>query len=88
MSRPRHYHRTVPTTIATTSIQRAYLSTLVKSGLYGKNEADAAERLVAAGLQNLVKEGTLRLLEKEGRRELKPKHPRRVRRKRSVAMRA
>jgi hypothetical protein len=84
MARRRNYHKTEATTIATTSVQRAYLATLVKTGLYGKSEADAAERLVSVGLQALVKEGTLRLLEKEGARELKIDHPARRAGKRRV----
>jgi hypothetical protein len=71
MARPRNDLKTVPTTIATTDMQRAYLAELVKTGLYGKNSADAAERLVAGGLERLVKEGTIRLLQKEGARTTK-----------------
>jgi len=58
MARKQNDLATVSTTIATTEVQRAYLSELVKTGLYGKNPADAAERLISAELHRLIKEGT------------------------------
>jgi hypothetical protein len=71
MGRRQNHLKTVPTTIATTDVQRAYLATLVKTGLYGKNEADAAERLVSGGLERLIQDGMIQLLKKEGARELR-----------------
>jgi hypothetical protein len=59
MGRPQNDLPTVATTIATTEMQRSYLAQLVKTGLYGKNPADAAERLVSAGLERLLKDGTI-----------------------------
>lgn len=59
MGRPQNDLRTVPTTIATTEMQRFYLAELVKSGLYGKNPADAAERVISAELHRLIKDGTI-----------------------------
>jgi hypothetical protein len=50
---------TVTITISTTQVIEAYLDELVGGGLYGKNPAEAAERLVARGIENLVRDGTL-----------------------------
>jgi len=36
-----------------------YLKDLVDSGLFGKNVAEAAERLVGRGVEALIHEGTL-----------------------------
>jgi hypothetical protein len=36
------------------------LEDLVSSGLFGKNTAEAAERLVARGIETLIREGTLK----------------------------
>jgi hypothetical protein len=38
----------------------AYLEALVDSGLYGKNPAEAAERLVAQGIEELIRRGSLK----------------------------
>lgn len=38
---------------------RDYLFGLVATGLYGKNPADAAERLVARGIEQAISEGTI-----------------------------
>jgi hypothetical protein len=59
MARPQNELATVPTTIATTEMQRRYLAELVKTGLYGKNPADAAERVISAELHRLLKDGTI-----------------------------
>jgi hypothetical protein len=37
-----------------------YLEELVGSGLYGKNPAEAAERLIALGIEDLIRQGTLK----------------------------
>lgn len=76
MARPRNELQTAHTTVATTDMQRAYLSALVKTGLYGKSVPDAAERLIAAGLERLIKEGTIRLLGVEGARTKRAKNRR------------
>jgi hypothetical protein len=47
MARPRNDLSTVPITISTTPHVVGYLQTLVGTGLYGKNNAEAAERLIA-----------------------------------------
>jgi hypothetical protein len=38
---------------------RGYLSALVSTGLYGKNPADAAERLLAKGVEQAISTGTI-----------------------------
>ena len=52
--------RTVTITLSTTPPVEAYLQRLVRTGLYGKNTAEAAERLVARGVERLVQDGTLK----------------------------
>ncbi len=51
---------TVQITISTTVPVRSYLEALVRTGLYGKNPAEAAERLVTRGLERLFREGALK----------------------------
>lgn len=51
--------KTVPIQISTTPPVERYLKELVSTGFYGKNTAEAAERLVVVGVQNLVKDGIL-----------------------------
>jgi len=60
MARGRNRIETVMIHISTTPPVGNYLEELVSSGLYGKNTAEAAERLVARGIENLVREGALR----------------------------
>jgi hypothetical protein len=59
---PRHPNKvnTVTLTISTTPGVRTYLDKLVSTGLFGKNHAEAAERLVARGIEALIREGTLK----------------------------
>jgi hypothetical protein len=51
--------KTVVIHISTTQAVQAYLENLVNSGLFGKNVAEAAERLVGRGVEALIREGTL-----------------------------
>ena len=46
-------------TISTTPQIMTYLKRLVLTGFYGKNHAEAAERLVAKSIENLVENGKL-----------------------------
>ena len=62
MAKSRNLVTTEQITISTTPQIVLYLQQLVLTGLYGKNNAEAAERLVARGVENLVREGTLRPL--------------------------
>jgi hypothetical protein len=44
-------------TISTTKPLVDNLESLVSSGLFGKSSPEAAERLIAKGIQDLIKEG-------------------------------
>jgi len=59
---PRHPNkiRTITVTISTTPAVHGYLEKLVSTGLFGKNRAEAAERLVARGVEALIREGILK----------------------------
>ena len=70
MARKRNSVSTVTITISTTEGIQQYLEDLVSGGLFGKNPAEAAERLVARGLETLMRDGTLnRRRAKTGRKE-------------------
>ena len=60
MPRKRNQLETVALTVSTTPPVVEYLGALVGSGLYGKNPAEAAERLIALGIEDLIRQGTLR----------------------------
>jgi hypothetical protein len=60
MARKRNDLKTVQITLSTTEPIEQYLQQLVATGLYGKNQAEAAERLVSTSIQRLVKDGDLR----------------------------
>ena len=51
--------KTVTITVSTTPPVHSYLETLVATGLFGKNAAEAAERLIARGIEDHLAEGTL-----------------------------
>jgi hypothetical protein len=51
---------TVTITLSTTHGVESYLKELVAGGLFGKNTAEAAERLVARGIEALLRDGRLR----------------------------
>ncbi|MBI3876320.1 MAG: hypothetical protein HY300_10270 [Verrucomicrobia bacterium] len=51
--------QTVTITVSTTPHVYQHLEALVATGLYGKNPADAAERLVSTGIKQLLNEGNL-----------------------------
>jgi hypothetical protein len=46
--------------ISTTPPVVEHLRRLVKTGLYGKNSSEAAERLIAQGIERLIKDGVLK----------------------------
>ncbi len=58
--------KTVTITVSTTPMVHRHLEALVDTGLYGKNAAEAAERLIAQGIQDLLAAGTLIRLPKAG----------------------
>jgi len=51
--------KTVTITVSTTPMVHGHLEALVATGLFGKNAADAAERLIARGIQDHLADGTL-----------------------------
>jgi hypothetical protein len=59
MARKPNSVTTVLITISTTEGVQQHLEDLVSGGLFGKNPAEAAERLAARGLENLLREGML-----------------------------
>ncbi len=58
--------KTVTITVSTTPMVHSHLEALVATGLFGKNAAEAAERLVARGIQDHLADGTLIRLPKAG----------------------
>lgn len=66
MPRLRNKVKTVTITVSTTPMVHGHLEALVETGLYGKNAAEAAERLIARGIQDHLAEGTLIQLPKAG----------------------
>jgi hypothetical protein len=59
MARAQNALPSVKITVSTTPTIRDYLSALVSTGLYGKNPADAAERLLAKGIEQAISAGTI-----------------------------
>lgn len=60
MPREANKIETVTITISTTPPVKQHLESLVATGLYGKNAAEAAERIVTRGLEQLIAEGKLK----------------------------
>lgn len=60
MARSKNQLATELITISTTKPIKQHLESLVPTGLYGKNAADAAERLLAHALDLLIRDGTLK----------------------------
>lgn len=58
--RNRNQLETEQITLSTTPIVVAYLQELVLTGLYGKNHTEAAERVLAATLESMVRAGHLK----------------------------
>jgi hypothetical protein len=50
---------TVTITVSTTPQIQKYLARLVTTGLFGKNAAEAAERLIARSVEQLGRDGVL-----------------------------
>ena len=61
MGRRKNILETVSMTIATNQPLVDKLESLISSGLYGKSSTEAAERLIAKGVQELEKEGLINL---------------------------
>jgi hypothetical protein len=60
MPRTPNHLPTVTITVSTTPQIQKYLVRLVSTGLFGKNAAEAAERLIARSVETLTRDGTLR----------------------------
>jgi hypothetical protein len=67
MARKPNRIRTVQVTLSTTQSIEKYLEALVLTGLYGKNPAEAAERLLVRAIDGLVQEGILERRRRRGR---------------------
>jgi hypothetical protein len=59
MTRPRNVLTARQLKYSGNRLIEEYLAELVKTGLYGRTPAEAAERLVSQGIERLIKEGTL-----------------------------
>ena len=68
MARKPNSVTTVTVTFSSTEGILDYLEDLVSGGLFGKNPAEAAERLVATGLESLLRDGTLNRRKSEARK--------------------
>ncbi len=60
MARKPNDIETVPLPLSTTPHVVGYLKQLLKTGLYGKNATEAAERLLARTLERMVDAGRLK----------------------------
>lgn len=69
MPKSRNSIETVVIKISTTPMIKKYLRSLVKTGLYGKTEAEVADRLLAEGIKDLIGEGFLSKLTEEANSE-------------------
>jgi hypothetical protein len=59
MARERNKMKTVQITISTNTVLCGDLDKIVLTGYFGNGRAEAAERLVAEGVRNLIREGTI-----------------------------
>ena len=69
MARKPNPVKSVQITVSTTPLVHGYLSALVDTGLYGKNPAEAAERLIAKGVEVALAGGII----PRGREEIRGK---------------
>ncbi len=60
MARVPNKLETVEVKLSTTPQVAKYLDSLIDTGLYGKNRSEAAERLVAKGIEALLKDAILK----------------------------
>ena len=60
MGRDLNLIRTKQLTLSTTHHVVGYLGDLARTGLWGKNPAEAAERLIAEQIRQLIQAGSLR----------------------------
>ena len=62
MARKKNQVETVSVTISTTPPIVQYLEGLVLTGLYGKTTPEAAERLIAQRIEQLINQGALKVI--------------------------
>jgi hypothetical protein len=62
MPHPANQLRTVKLRLSTSPAVLVYLKQLVGTGLYGRHHTDAAERLIAQGIEALIERGILKPL--------------------------
>lgn len=62
MPKPKNILPTEPLRLSTTPVVIRYLKQLVLTGLYGKNETEAAEQLIRTALKRQIKDGELHKL--------------------------
>lgn len=60
MAKSKNLVPTVTITISTTGPIEKYLERLVHTGEFGKNTAEAAERVLIVGIDELIKDGRLK----------------------------
>lgn len=60
MARGKNQLETAGLSISTTPIVIEHLQALVRTGFYGKNHTEAAERILAATLERMVREGQIK----------------------------
>jgi len=60
MPKPPNTIKSKKITVTTTLDVHAYLEQLVRGGLYGKNAAEAAERLISRGIEMLIRDGFIK----------------------------
>jgi hypothetical protein len=65
MPHPPNQLETSQLRISTTKAVVAYLKELVSTGLYGRHHTDAAERLIAQGIERLLEQGMLKPISNE-----------------------
>jgi hypothetical protein len=63
VSKPQNLIPTATITVSTTDRVQQYLADLVYSGFFGKNTADAAEKVIVLGLKHLIE--TQKLTERD-----------------------
>lgn len=59
MARPPNELETETITLSTTPHVNRYLRQVLKTGLYGKNPAEAAERLLTRALEDMLRDGRI-----------------------------
>jgi len=52
--------KTAPLRLSTSNAVLEYLKQLVSTGLYGRNHTEAAERLISRGIEQLLRDGTIK----------------------------